>query len=867
MGMITTRDLRVQRIMDEKKGQAKDVRYWNKTAETRDTPPAKLRDGEWAGRACFIVGGGPSLKGFNFGRLRGERVIAINRAFESIPFADIHFYMDRDFKRKEENRPAAEGVMAKWCAFKGRRVFLNMSDYQVEPGVISVPKGQFHVLSKSITQGLGHGNNSGVAAINLALCLGANPIYLMGEDCRTDGEATHFHSGYGEGLGQDSLDKFIVDFETIAPALKESGVQVINLFNPDLKSALTAFPLKPIDEVIPKIESELYFDGCLGFGDNFQERPLIRHFLKKYKTVYLKTAVPEVFWDMGPGVKFVHPGPVKLRTQQKHMRALPPETWTPNPANGARARWGIYPPAGCSFPKVDLHPNELTGARPLSVAGNIKQLAGIDDYDFTFPVRNAWIKAAREVTGALPIKWKKLCLVRPPTNRTEWNCPSRNPKIEYMQLLIDRYKDEYFFLSIADVDGKVETWDGRLTGMDAEFHHGELPLTTIFGLMKIADMSIIYPGFFMPAAIAMRAKCFCVFGGNAGPQVHVDPIMGLDNFGWVAPEPFCQCIDNDHDCKKDIPPAKVIAAFEELKNRPIKLREATIGIPPGIGDAHWPLLILESFKERNAIDKVTIKFFELWDYTSDFLKNVPFVDDIQKCPPLAFSFHLAGGHGKPLYAGEQHGLDYMIEYGSQLEQGVPLEQILPEYEVNWNYEIRNLEKYDAFVADLRKQAGGRLVVIYTSSKGGNRAWPKGDWTIGDWMRLVEMFNEANGCRVVLVGAKFDKDYAVELKALDKKGIIIDLVGQADIMKTLAILRAADFFIGFSCGLELMACHFHTPCAEFWPIRKVSQGGVYGAGFMTSWLPPWSRDSDTYVAIPYGPESRPELIFPKVRKFL
>ena len=56
-----------------------------------------LPDGSWSGRRCFIVGGGPSLKGFDFERLRGERVIAINKAFYDVPFADIVFAMDSPF--------------------------------------------------------------------------------------------------------------------------------------------------------------------------------------------------------------------------------------------------------------------------------------------------------------------------------------------------------------------------------------------------------------------------------------------------------------------------------------------------------------------------------------------------------------------------------------------------------------------------------------------------------------------------------------------------------------------------------------------------------------------------------------------------
>jgi len=41
--------------------------------------------GIWKGRRCFIVGGGTSLKGFDFSQLRGELVIAVNRAMEYVP--------------------------------------------------------------------------------------------------------------------------------------------------------------------------------------------------------------------------------------------------------------------------------------------------------------------------------------------------------------------------------------------------------------------------------------------------------------------------------------------------------------------------------------------------------------------------------------------------------------------------------------------------------------------------------------------------------------------------------------------------------------------------------------------------------------
>src|SRR5262245_11725062 len=48
-----------------------------------------LPDTAWRGYRCFLIGGGPSLKAFDFSRLRGQRTIAINR---SIEFVDANIW-------------------------------------------------------------------------------------------------------------------------------------------------------------------------------------------------------------------------------------------------------------------------------------------------------------------------------------------------------------------------------------------------------------------------------------------------------------------------------------------------------------------------------------------------------------------------------------------------------------------------------------------------------------------------------------------------------------------------------------------------------------------------------------------------------
>jgi len=102
-------------------------------------------------------------------------------------------------------------------------------------------------MTTSISEGLCHGENSGYAALNLAVCLGASPIYLLGFDGRLapDGRA-HHHAEYPDPTTQTVLDKFVGYFNQAAPILAGRGVRVVNL-NPD--SAIRCFEFGNIDDI------------------------------------------------------------------------------------------------------------------------------------------------------------------------------------------------------------------------------------------------------------------------------------------------------------------------------------------------------------------------------------------------------------------------------------------------------------------------------------------------------------------------------------------------------------------------------------------------------------------------------------------
>ena len=214
-----------------------------------------LPDGAWAGHPCFIVGGGPSLNGFDFERLRGYKVIAINRAYENLPFADIMFSIDpqyySDCRNGKVGKDHAEksAISKKWQMFAGFKVWLdtnrtNIADIHLLP---HGPLYEKQPYKNTMKEGIATCNFSGPAAVNMAMCLGANPIYLLGFDCKHDGSRTHYHTGYTRTADALKLKQLAMDFNGIKRKADALGFNIVNLSQDSL---ITALPKANADDVL-----------------------------------------------------------------------------------------------------------------------------------------------------------------------------------------------------------------------------------------------------------------------------------------------------------------------------------------------------------------------------------------------------------------------------------------------------------------------------------------------------------------------------------------------------------------------------------------------------------------------------------------
>lgn len=195
------------------------------------TPPEM-----WAGRPVLVVGGGPSLRGFDFRPARDACVIVVNNSHELVPWAEFLFFADRRWL--EWNAKSARG-------FGGQMV--TSSVHRMIPGT------QVHKMEKSHDGPLPDrrwqvaGHDSGAQAVTLAAHLGAKRIVLAGFDMRFEGSRTHWHEGHTiESQEPNYTTRFFPQYAPLKDALAARGVELVRC----TPSALTCIPEMSLPEAL-----------------------------------------------------------------------------------------------------------------------------------------------------------------------------------------------------------------------------------------------------------------------------------------------------------------------------------------------------------------------------------------------------------------------------------------------------------------------------------------------------------------------------------------------------------------------------------------------------------------------------------------
>lgn len=207
-----------------------------------------LHDNIWQGSPCFIIGGGESIKDqkIDLSRLQGHLTIAINKSFMTEAFDPTIIYsMDGRFWMWVEKGTLGNDVLDKFLKSEALKVWLFNKDVPLPPDIFRVANSGPRVWGNSLREGIG-GTHSGFGALNLAIHLGASPVYLLGYDMKgKNGKQTWWHGKYPTIQAESVFLNYKKLIEAHAANCKG---RVVNL-NPD--SALKCFKFASFND-IPK---------------------------------------------------------------------------------------------------------------------------------------------------------------------------------------------------------------------------------------------------------------------------------------------------------------------------------------------------------------------------------------------------------------------------------------------------------------------------------------------------------------------------------------------------------------------------------------------------------------------------------------
>jgi hypothetical protein len=298
--------------------------------------------------------------------------------------------------------------------------------------------------------------------------------------------------------------------------------------------------LCPECEALPDYDVPVLIDGFRGFGDAFYMKGPASRLLRSGYQVCVRTPWPQVFADRSE-IRLLAPGKTGLRTQD---------------ANAARVPvWGAEP---MTSRRVILGYNAKKDFQQGSICEAMESMAGVTGEtvaeDYRTKVGRGWV---RRWMRELP---RPLGVIHPPSVRREQKNPARAPLTEHMQEIVDARRD-IFWVSVGWLaEGEESLIGDPLKRVGARYDHGELTVEELLALISIADVAVTGPCWMFPAAMSLGAPLFGVFGGYAPPRTILNPLLS-EKVACVAPEKFCACLTDEHDCDKRINRDRLVGEF------------------------------------------------------------------------------------------------------------------------------------------------------------------------------------------------------------------------------------------------------------------------------------------------------------------
>lgn len=198
----------------------------------------------WDKQPVAVVGGGPSLKGFDFDVLRGAHVLAVKGTIFDLPWADAGFGLDmprfNDWREKLARLPA--------------RIYWAVPQEQLQ--AVAPPPENVIFLQRLDGQKLSDdpgviysGGTSGFGALQICLHKRARKIVLFGFDYDGNYNSSAFRHNDGHytkrrAQSYNNWQAWATHFEVYRVHAEQHGIEIINACP---SSSITCFPKVPLD--------------------------------------------------------------------------------------------------------------------------------------------------------------------------------------------------------------------------------------------------------------------------------------------------------------------------------------------------------------------------------------------------------------------------------------------------------------------------------------------------------------------------------------------------------------------------------------------------------------------------------------------
>jgi hypothetical protein len=198
----------------------------------------------WPGETVVIIASGPSLTKADVDYVRGKaRVIAVNNNHELAPWADVLYANDGRWWAWHKGVPSFTGLkftICRWAHWHGVHILGRAHDGK---GITFDP-----------TKLCNFGVNSGYAAVNLAVHLGAKRILLLGYDMQLGpNKQEHWHKDH-RNKSQSAYPIFRKRMAAMVEPLGKAGIDVVNVTR---RTALETFPLMALEEALPLVQESI----------------------------------------------------------------------------------------------------------------------------------------------------------------------------------------------------------------------------------------------------------------------------------------------------------------------------------------------------------------------------------------------------------------------------------------------------------------------------------------------------------------------------------------------------------------------------------------------------------------------------------